>query len=187
MTTILTTAPIDQQAIHKRYEVCRTDAFKYVAKEVVSQHDTARVLNCIANFVKKHSLVEWYHDIYNTELLVIIMAHEEWQPECKEVWHSLQLLTDHKLFNYILTKKSINGHQVCWFEFLTCFDYKVVSWPGKSHGNADDLSRRPGDHPDWRRWMIELYQLDGCKATEHTSTLTFACWWAICTIQILSL
>jgi hypothetical protein len=47
-----------------------------------------------------------------------------------------------------MTKKLLNRRQARCSEFLTRFEYEIVSRPGKSNGKADALTRRPGDLPE---------------------------------------
>jgi len=80
--------------------------------------------------------------------MAIIKALEEWRPECEGAAYPLQLITDHKNFEYFMTKKLLNRRQAWWSEFLTSFEYEIVYRPGKSNGKADTLTRRPGDLPE---------------------------------------
>jgi len=48
---------------------------------------------------------------------------------------------------YFRTMKLLNRRQARWSEFLTRFDYEILYRRGKSNGEADALTRRPGDLP----------------------------------------
>jgi ribonuclease HI len=85
------------------------------------------VLHPVAYYSKKHSPAECNYDIYDKELMAIIKALEEWRPECEGAAYPLQLITDHKNLEYFITKKLLNWRQARWSEFLTRFDYEIVS------------------------------------------------------------
>ena len=51
--------------------------------------------------------------------MAIIMALEEWRPECEGAAYPLKLIADHKNLEYIITKKLLNRQQAWWSEFLT--------------------------------------------------------------------
>jgi len=77
------------------------------------------VLHLIAYFLKKHSPAECNYDIYDKELMAIIMALEEWRPECEGAAYPLKSIADHENLQYIMTKKLLNRRQVRLSEFLT--------------------------------------------------------------------
>jgi hypothetical protein len=80
--------------------------------------------------------------------MAIIKVLEEWRPECEGAAYPLQLITDHKNVEYFMTKKLLNRREARWSEFLTRFDYEIVYQPGKSNGEADAFTGRPGDLPE---------------------------------------
>ena len=53
--------------------------------------------------------------------------------------------TDHDTLRWLTNFKEPSGQIVRWLERLAEFDFKVHARPGKRHGNADRLSRRPPD------------------------------------------
>jgi len=143
-----TTAPILRHFDHSREVIIETNASEYVSAGVLSRRDDEYVLHPVAFFSKKHSPAECNYDIYDKELMAIVMALEEWRPECEGAEHTLQLITDHKNLEYFMSKKLLNRRQARWAQFLSRFDYEIVSRPGKSNGKADALTRRPGDLPE---------------------------------------
>ena len=44
---------------------------------------------------------------------------------------------------WLVNFKNLEGQLCRWSEFLAVYDYEIVHRSGKSHGNADALSRRP--------------------------------------------
>ena len=48
---------------------------------------------------------------------------------------------DHDAFKYLINKLNLSGRLACWVLLLLEFNFIVVVRPGKSHGNADLLSK----------------------------------------------
>ena len=54
--------------------------------------------------------------------------------------------TDHASLQWLRTlRDSVEGQLARWLERLQAYDFSVIHRPGKLHGNADALSRRPCD------------------------------------------
>jgi len=51
--------------------------------------------------------------------------------------------TDHSALQWLRTTPEPIGQQARWCEILEEFDFQIVHRPGRNHGNADALSRRP--------------------------------------------
>lgn len=51
--------------------------------------------------------------------------------------------TDHAALTWLKRIKDPVGQQARWLEILEEFDYTIIHRPGRQHGNADALSRRP--------------------------------------------
>jgi hypothetical protein len=126
MVAVLTTAPALRHFDHQREAIIETDASDCVSAGVFSQRDDEGVLHPVAYHSKKHSPAECNYDIYDKERMAIIKALEEWRPECEGAAYPLQLITDHKILEYFMTKKLLNRRQARWSEFLTLFDYEIV-------------------------------------------------------------
>jgi hypothetical protein len=142
-----TTAPTFRHFDHSREVVIETDAWDFLSAGILSKRDDAGILHPVAFFSKKQSPAECNDDIYDKELMPLIMALTESRPECEGAEHTLQLLTDHKNLEYFMSKRLLNRRQARWAELLLRLDYEIVHRPGKSKGQADALTRRPGDLP----------------------------------------
>jgi hypothetical protein len=101
----------------------------------------------VAFFSKKHSPVECNYEIYDKELMAIVRAFEEWQPELQSLENPVKVLSDHKNLEYFTTTKLLNRRQARWSQFLSQFNFQIVYRPGKTGGKPDALSRRSGDLP----------------------------------------
>lgn len=51
--------------------------------------------------------------------------------------------TDHGALRWLLNFKNPEGQMARWFEVLASYDFEIQHRAGKSHNNADALSRRP--------------------------------------------
>jgi hypothetical protein len=108
MVAALTTPPALRHFDHEREVIIGTDASDYVSAGVLSQRDDEGVLHPVAYYWKKHSQAECNYDIYDKELMEMIMALEECRPECEGAGNPLQLITDHENLKYFMTKKLLN-------------------------------------------------------------------------------
>jgi len=50
---------------------------------------------------------------------------------------------DHSTLQWLRTTPEPIGQQAHWCEILEEFDFQIIHRPGRNHGNADALSRRP--------------------------------------------
>jgi len=148
MVEAFTTAPVLRHFDYDREAIIETDASDYVSAGVLSQYNDEGALHPVAYISKKHSPAECNYDIYDKELMAIYMSLEEWRPECEGAAYRLQLITDHKNLEYLMTKKLLKCRQAQSSEFLTRFDYQIVYRPGKPNSKADAVTRRPGDLPE---------------------------------------
>jgi hypothetical protein len=75
------------------------------------------------------------------ELLAIV----EYVKHFRHYLYGRQFLirTDHSALKWLKNFKEPVGQLARWMEFLSEFDFVIEHRPGKSHGNADGLSRRP--------------------------------------------
>ena len=90
---------------------------------------------------------ECNYDAHDRELLVIILAFEDWRRYVKGSRQRVKILTDHKSLVLYMTKKRLNERQVRWKQFLSQFDFKIEYRPGKEGGKPDALNRGPGKIP----------------------------------------
>src|SRR6266566_3003228 len=142
-----TSAPILQHFDPEADIVVETDASDYVSAGVLSQYDKDGVLHPVAFFSKKHSPAECNYEIYDKELLAIVMIFEEWRPHLEGAPKAIKVLCDHRNLEYFMTTKLLNRRQARWSEFLSRFDFKIQFRPGKQSTKPDALTRRSGDLP----------------------------------------
>ena len=147
LKTAFATAPTLHHFDHDREIIVETDASDYVSAGVLSQYDNHGVLHPVVFYSKKHSPTECNYEIYDKELMAIVRCFEEWRPELERALHPIQVLSDHKNFDYFMFTKLLNRRQTRWAEFLSRFNFKIVYRPGKRGGKPHALTRRSEDLP----------------------------------------
>ncbi|KAH0738661.1 hypothetical protein KY290_037366 [Solanum tuberosum] len=76
------------------------------------------------------------HDL---ELAAVVFALKIWRHYLYGV--HVDIFTDHKSFQYVLTQKELNLRQRRWLELLKDYDLSILYHPGKANVVADSLSR----------------------------------------------
>ena len=79
--------------------------------------------------------------IHDKELLAIVRALEEWEPELLCLQEPYLVVTDHRALEYFMTKQDLNGRQARWAEYLSRFNFKITCRPRCEHRAAVALLR----------------------------------------------
>ncbi|SJL16278.1 uncharacterized protein ARMOST_19798 [Armillaria ostoyae] len=100
----------------------------------------------VAFLSKALTVTEHNYEIYDKELLAIMLALDEW-------WHYLmgaavdfEIWTDHQNLQYFRKPQKLNRRQVRWVTELVEYHFTLHHKPGAANRKADLLSRR-ADHP----------------------------------------
>ena len=104
------------------------------------QNGTEKVISYASRSLSK---AERRYCTTRKELLAIVFFTEYFRHYL--LGRSFEVRTNHSALRWIFTFKNPEGQMACWLEMLMRFDFKVTHRPGKLHGNADALSRRPCD------------------------------------------
>ena len=104
------------------------------------QNGTEKVISYASRSLSK---AERRYCTTRKELLAIVFFTEYFRHYL--LGRSFEVRTDHSALRWIFTFKNPEGQMARWLEMLMRFDFKVTHRPGKLHGNADALSRRPCD------------------------------------------
>ena len=67
----------------------------------------------------QHLLAECNYEIYDKELMAIVEAFEEWQPELEGLPEPINVIFDHKNLEYFIFSKRLSRRQARWSEFLS--------------------------------------------------------------------
>ena len=123
-----------------------TDASLLAAGAVLMQADENSDLHACAYFSRTLSSTQCNYDIYDHELLAVILALEEWHQYLQGTAHPITIITDHKNLSYIKDPWKLSRQQARWSLFLQDFDLQWQVTPGTKMALADVLSRQ--DHVD---------------------------------------
>ena len=123
-----------------------TDASLLAAGAVLMQMDENSDLHPCAYFSCTFSSAQRNYDIYDRELLAVILALEEWCQYLQGTAHPITIITDHKNLSYIKDPRKLSRCQARWSLFLQDFDIQWQVTPRTKMAPADALSRH--DHVD---------------------------------------
>ena len=117
-----------------------TDASLLATGVVLMQPNTSGDLHPCTYFSKTFSTAEWNYDIYDRELLTVILALAEWKQYLQGTSHPVSVLTDHKNLSYLKDPHKLSRRQARWSLFLQDFDIVWKVTPGTQIGPTDALS-----------------------------------------------
>ncbi len=103
-----------------------SDASDYVSEGVMSQYDKSSILCPVAYFSKKQSPAECYYEIYDRRLMAISQCFEAERPELKGSAFPINVLSDHKNWEYFMISKDLSRHLARWNKYLSRFNFKIV-------------------------------------------------------------
>ena len=95
-----------------------------------------------AYFSKTFAPAEQNYDIYDRELLTVILALDEWRQYLRGTTHPVTIITNHKNLSYIKDPRKLSHQQAHWSLFLQDFDIHWQITPGTWMAPTDALSRK---------------------------------------------
>jgi len=99
-------------------------------------------------FLSKSLLpAEHNYEIYNKELLVIMVCLDEWCQYILGTTEQFEIWSDHKNLEYFRKPQNINRQQVRWVSILADYDFSLHHLPG-SHNSATDALFWQPNHDD---------------------------------------
>ena len=108
---------------------------------VLLQTDANEDLHPCAYFSHTFTIAQRNYNIYDRELLAVILALEEWQQYLQGTQHPITIITDHKNLSYIKDPRKLSQQQAQWSLFLQDFDIIWQVMPGTKMALANTLSR----------------------------------------------
>ncbi len=84
------------------------------------------------------------YDIYDLELLAIVMALKNWRPLLAGSPHKIIIYSDHLNLQYWRLPQRISRRVAREVLELSEYDFEICHLPGRLNGRADALSQRPG-------------------------------------------
>ena len=120
-----------------------TDASNQAVGAVLSQVQNGQE-RAIAYYSQVMSRPEQQYCTTRKELLAVVKAVKHFHPYL--YGRSFVLRTDHAALRWLFSFRLPEGQIACWLEHLQQYDFRIEHRPGRNHGNADALSRRPCGH-----------------------------------------
>ena len=117
-----------------------TDASLFAMGAILLQSDTNGDLHPCAYFSRTFLPAKRNYDIYDRELLAVILALTEWRQYIQGTSHPVTIITDHKNLSYIKDPCKLSRRQARWSLFLQDFDIVWKVLPGTKLAPADALS-----------------------------------------------
>ncbi|SPQ99093.1 unnamed protein product (mitochondrion) [Plasmodiophora brassicae] len=124
-----------------------TDASDFAIAMVLSQRDADDELRPLAFYSRKLTKEELNYKIHDKEMLAIVQSFEKWRQFLDSAQHQTLVHSDHRNLEYFLSTQKLSRRQARWSELLGEFDFRIQHRPGRLHGKADALSRRPEYQP----------------------------------------
>ena len=116
------------------------DASNYAVGAVLSQEQDG-IYYPIAFLSKTLNAAERNYEIYDKEILAIMIAVEEWRHYLLGTKEPFNIWTDHQNLTYFREAKKLNRRQARWFTELPDYYFVFTHKPGKMMGKPDALSR----------------------------------------------
>ena len=125
-----------------RQTIVETNASDWAIAGILSQVIEKR-MHPVAFYSRKLSPAEINYEVYDKEMLAVVVAFKEWRRYLHGAKYPVLVYTDHRNLEYWQTARQLNCHQARWALELGEFDFKIIYRPGTQNGKADALSRCP--------------------------------------------
>ena len=119
--------------------ILETNALDKAIGKCLLQVDNAGVLRPIAFYSQKLAKAEQNYEIYDKEMLAIVVCLSEWRVYLEEAQPSTEVYTDYLNLTYFTTTKALNLQQARWLEKLEGYDFRIIYRPGHTNSKADLL------------------------------------------------
>jgi hypothetical protein len=142
LKTLLTSKPI--LAIpncHDKFQL-ETDASQYDMGAVLMQNQDNK-WKPIGYTSKAFDATQRNYNIYDRELLAIMLALEQRHQQLIGTKQPFEIQTDHANLQFFKKPQKLNQRQANWLTQLQDYDFVLTHIPGKQNSKADILSRCP--------------------------------------------
>ncbi|KAJ8037468.1 hypothetical protein HOLleu_18285 [Holothuria leucospilota] len=140
LKTALTEAPVLSFPLPKGQFIIDADASNHGLGAVLSQEQNG-IEKPVSYYSRTLSKAEEKYCVTRKELLAVVSAVKRFHHYV--YGRHFLLRTDHGALRWLLNFKNPEGQVARWIEILNTYDMGIRHRPGRSHGNADALSRRP--------------------------------------------
>jgi RNase H-like domain found in reverse transcriptase len=131
------TIPVNNTPYH-----LETDSLDYASGVVLSQKVNNK-WHPVTSMSKALNETEKNYEIYNKEMLVIMMAPSEWCQYLIEASENFENWIDHQNLQYFRKPQKLNRRQAYWMTELAEYHYSLHHKPGKTNIKPDILLRQP--------------------------------------------
>ena len=143
LKSLITAAPVLAIPNHTDPFRLETDASAFATGAVLSQKQDNK-WRPIAYMSKALDATQRNYEIYDRELLAIMLALEEFRRYLINSKDEFEIWTDHANLQYFKKPQKLNRRQARWLTELQDYHFTLHHIPGKQNSKADILSRRPG-------------------------------------------
>ena len=139
----VTTEPVLQMPRREGQFRIEADSSDYAIGAVLSQLQDGR-WHPIAYLSKSLNETQRNYEIYDKEMLAIMLALEEWRHYLIGAIDIFEIWTDHQNLQYFRQPQKVNRRQARWLCELANYHFTLHHKPGESNYKPDFLSRPPG-------------------------------------------
>ena len=130
-------------ALDDQFEL-EVDASGYAVGAVLLQRKEDGKKHPIGYYSATLNEAQRNYDIYDLELLAIVMALKNWRPLLAGSPHKIIIYSDHLNLQYWRLPQRISRRVAREVLELSEYNFEIRHLPGRLNGRADALSRRPG-------------------------------------------
>ena len=121
--------------------IVETDALDYSLAAILSIVNKENEVYPVAFHSHTFTAVELNYDIHDKELLAIFEAFKIWWHYLEGLAYPIDIVINHKNFEYFSTTKVLIQRQVWWSEYLSQFNLVIRFHPGHLSTKLDALTR----------------------------------------------
>ena len=136
----LTTSPVLAYPTYSGQFTLDTDASAYGIGAVLSQEQNGQE-KVIAYASRTLTRAQRNYCVTRRELLAVVFFVRYFRPYL--YGRHFTIRTDHGSLRWLINFRNPEGQVARWLQILGEYDYEIVHRAGKSHQNADSLSRKP--------------------------------------------
>ena len=118
-----------------------TDASDYTLTAIFSIVNEDNEVHLVTFHSRTFTVAELNYNIHDKELLTIFKAFKIWQHYLEDPAYPIDVVIDHKNFEYFSTTKVLTQRQVQWSEYLFQFNLVIRFHSGYLGTKPDTLTR----------------------------------------------
>ena len=160
----LTEPPVLAYPDYDKPYILETDASAYAAGYILSQKIDGKV-RPIAYGGRRLNDAQSNYSTTEKEALAVVLGFQQFDSFLRG--NKVKVVTDHIALKWLFNYKSPKGRVARWIAYLQQFDFDIEHKPGKSHANADCLSRiTTGDINDNMEELIDrdIFPVESIKS-----------------------